>query len=196
MNKKLGVEEGVKRLLSGNYKLVLKKHLIDLNANPFVPTGCEVEEHQRTSYNSGLLKWDAAKIELYTDPSQQNGYIAGSELRKKLAGKPVLNANVLDFLLDNPQLIPKSWKKDKRGIPRPIFFWGTIYHKLVDNPDAIDDGVRYRVKLGAPIDALEEHHHFKKIYLVRSMYWADGGWHWSTLWLFHDCQGPAALRAS
>ena len=32
-----------------------------------------------------------------------------------------LNANVLDYLLEHPELIPKKWKKYR------IVFWGTIY---------------------------------------------------------------------
>ena len=47
--------------------------------------------------------------------------IRGTELREELKGKPVLNANVLDYLLKHPELIPEEWKG------KAVFFWGTIY---------------------------------------------------------------------
>src|SRR3989344_5319984 len=43
------------------------------------------------------------------------------KFRQKLQGEPVLNANILDYLLANPQLIPEEWKG------KAVFFWGTIY---------------------------------------------------------------------
>ncbi|MDO8633009.1 MAG: hypothetical protein Q7K38_00455, partial [Candidatus Wildermuthbacteria bacterium] len=44
---------------------------------------------------------------------------------KELAGKPVMNANVLDYLLKNPHLIPDEWKG------KYLFFWGTVYRGSV-----------------------------------------------------------------
>lgn len=35
-----------------------------------------------------------------------------------------LNANVLDFLLEHPHLIPNGWKK------KNVCFWGTIYKDI------------------------------------------------------------------
>lgn len=40
---------------------------------------------------------------------------------KELEDQPVLNANVLDFLREHPELIPDEWKG------KFTFFWGTIY---------------------------------------------------------------------
>ena len=94
--------------------------IIDLDADPFVRDGCLVEEHRK----GGKFTWDkdAQKGALYLSMRQHgNEHIAGRELRKELAKKPVLNANVLDYLLANPHLIPEEWK-DKY-----IFFWGTVY---------------------------------------------------------------------
>jgi hypothetical protein len=45
----------------------------------------------------------------------------GNKLRKELASKLVLNANVLDYLLAHTELIPEEWKG------KYVFFWGTIY---------------------------------------------------------------------
>jgi hypothetical protein len=35
--------------------------------------------------------------------------------------KEVLNANVLDYLLDHEEIIPEEWKG------KYIYFWGTVY---------------------------------------------------------------------
>lgn len=99
---------------------VLEKYKIDCDAAPFLPEGRTVEEHQK----GGQMEWDkkAQAKALYLSENQKDGKIIGGEdLRKELAGKPVLNANVLDFLLKHPELIPEEWKGKK------VFFWGTIY---------------------------------------------------------------------
>lgn len=91
--------------------------LIDLSADPFVPSGWGVEEHRK----GDQFKWDPAKVTLYFSDQQQRGTTTGHNLREDLHGKPVFNANVLDWLLANPQHIPAEWKG------KWIFFWGTIY---------------------------------------------------------------------
>jgi hypothetical protein len=110
----------------------LTRPIIDLSSDPYVPMGSKVEENQKTLNGSSFLEWDPHKISLYIDPSQERrrkryNCIQGHKLRERLAGKPVLNANVLDYLLDNPHLIPDYWKMAwTRGNCR-IFFWGTLY---------------------------------------------------------------------
>jgi hypothetical protein len=121
---KLGGMDGVNRLLSGRAKIEIVKHVIDCDVDPLVPSAWKwkMESHEK----GGELEWDPTKIKLYLDEGQKNGKtIIGSELQKKLADKPVLNANVLDYLLANPHLIPEEWKS------KYIFFWGTVYR----NPD-------------------------------------------------------------
>lgn len=94
-------------------------HIINCDADPFVPSGLAgVESHQK----SGQFVFDPSKIDLYLSKKQKIGkVIKGDELLKELANKPVLNANVLDYLLAHPELIPESWKG------KAVFFWGTIY---------------------------------------------------------------------
>ncbi len=92
--------------------------VIDCDADPFVPDGCRVEEHKQ----GGQFTFDRSQIEFYLDDGQKNGkYIMGDKLRERLADKPCLNANVLDYLLANPHLIPDEWKG------KYIYFWGTTY---------------------------------------------------------------------
>ncbi|MEX2090624.1 MAG: hypothetical protein WD989_00625 [Candidatus Paceibacterota bacterium] len=110
------------------------------------------------------------KIVLHLSERQMNGkYLKGYKLREELSGKPVLNANVLDALAENIDLIPEDWKRDEKGNIRFIFFWGTIYR----NPDT---------------DYL----------YVRYLYFNDGTWLRDYGWLDLDwlALDPAALLAS
>jgi len=93
--------------------------IIDCDADPFVPEGWTVAEHRER----GQLKWNPDMVSLYLSDSQKdNKTIRGHELRKELENQLVLNANVLDYLLNHQGLIPETWKG------KQIFFWGTIYH--------------------------------------------------------------------
>lgn len=108
----------VRNVLLARAEIKLVEHLINCDADPFLPNGWKVEEHQK----GGQFKFDPAKVESYLSNPQRNGKsIGGHKLREELKGKPVLNACVLDYLLANPYLIPEDWKKSY------IFFWGTIY---------------------------------------------------------------------
>lgn len=103
-----------------DFKAFLNKvvQIIDCDAKPFIPEGWRVIEHIK----GGKLEWNPEKILLYLVDDQKDGkYIEGHKLRKKLRGKPVLNANFLDWLLAHPKFIPEEWKGKR------IFFWGTIY---------------------------------------------------------------------
>lgn len=116
--KQFGNLKGIRNILLGHAEIKTVEHLIDCDADPFVPSGWRVEEHRK----GGQIKFDLAKIELYLSKNQQNGkVINGNKLRKELEDKPVLNANALDYLLKHPELIPEEWKG------KYIFFWGTIY---------------------------------------------------------------------
>ena len=103
----------------GDAVITVPEHLIDLDANPFIPyDGCKVEEHQK----GGQFRWDASKVALYLSKKQRgSSYIDGNKLRDELKGKPVYNANLLGYLLKKPHLIPEEWKG------KFVFFWGTIY---------------------------------------------------------------------
>lgn len=103
------------------------RHIIDCDVAPFIPEGWCVEEHK----NDGQFTFDPSQIELYLDFDQYGSKysepIDGNTLRRGLADKPVLNANVLDYLVTHPDLIPEIWKKDRRGRTQNIYFWGTVY---------------------------------------------------------------------
>lgn len=108
----------MRRVRLGHAEIVTPEHIIDCDADPFVPDGWSVEEHKR----GGMVKFDPANLELYLDRRQKGGVVGGDKLRKALAKKSVLNANMLDYLLEHPHLIPEEWEG------KCVFFWGTIYH--------------------------------------------------------------------
>ncbi len=102
----------------GEVAVATTQCIIDCDAAPFVPNGWKVESH----INGGQFVFDHAKVSLYLSRKQPNGdYMLGNELRKEMLGKPVLNANILDYLLKNTNLIPEEWKG------KYVLFWGTIY---------------------------------------------------------------------
>lgn len=107
----------VRRVLLGHASIKVEEHVIDCDAQPFTPDGWTVEEHQK----GGQYQFDAANVSLWLAKAQQKGSIEGNKLRKEMKGNPVLNANVLDYLLANPHLIPEEWKG------KYVFFWGTVY---------------------------------------------------------------------
>ncbi len=109
--------KGFKDVLRGMAGISYPKHIIDCDADPFIPNDWSAEEHKK----GGLLKFNPAKISLFLSKDQKKCSISGNDLRKELSVKPVMNANVLDYLLAHPELIPGEWKG------KFIFFWGTIY---------------------------------------------------------------------
>jgi len=114
--------EGGVILASPLQKLLEKPvFLIDCDTTPFlVHPSWIVESHQK----SGLMEWDPRKVTLYCSPDQEsNKGVSGRDLLQELSGKPVLNANVLDSLLANPEYIPEEmWEGNF------VFFWGTRYY--------------------------------------------------------------------
>ena len=118
--KKLSTGDILSKLLpviQGHADVIMKKHITNCDADPFVPDDWKVEEHTK----GGQFEWNTDKVELYRSDEQKKGPIKGNELRKLLKDKPVLNANILDYLLAHSELIPEEWKG------KAIFFWGTIY---------------------------------------------------------------------
>lgn len=114
----------VLKVIKGQVKNKIIERLIDCDVNPFIPYGWSVEEHKK----GGMFKFNPKKFSLYLSKKQKKGTYIGSELRKELHSKSVMNANVLDYLLAHPELIPEEWKGKK------VIFWGTIYRDSTDLP--------------------------------------------------------------
>ena len=96
-------------------------HVIDCSTPPFVPNGWEVLKHDTTQKR---FHWNPRRIELYLTAAQKaDSATEARTVLDELRPIPVLNVNVLDYLLHHQELIPKEW----RGEDREILFWGTIY---------------------------------------------------------------------
>ncbi|MBI4457430.1 hypothetical protein HY633_00515 [Candidatus Uhrbacteria bacterium] len=98
------------------------KDAVDLDADPFCPAGLFSTGKGTEHRKGGKLILTPGKIALFLAEGQKNGgWLKGHKLREELVNLPVLNANVLDYLLAHQELIPDAWKG------RAVFFWGTIY---------------------------------------------------------------------
>ncbi|MEX1997743.1 MAG: hypothetical protein WEA04_03685 [Candidatus Andersenbacteria bacterium] len=162
-------EEKLRQLLCfvrGHAGLTQAKHVIDCDADPLLPyEDWKVEEHKK----GGQFSWDPSKLSLYLSDNQRGEKsIEGNKLRRELAERPVLNANVLDYLIRHPHLVPDEWKVDEQGNTLYIYFWGTIYR------DADGD------------------------LCVRSLCFESGHWFWGDGWLGGGwgSRSPAVLLAS
>lgn len=104
------------------------ENIIDCNKKPSCPEGWKIlpSEKQLPFLFKGNLDWNPEnqKDALYIHPRQtdEEDSITGVGLCKELSKSMIvaLPANPLDFMLQNPRLIPIEWK------PWAIVFW-TIY---------------------------------------------------------------------
>jgi len=150
-----------------------KIHLINWSRLPF--PGAILEEHQgaeatKIEKRRRGLYVDGRLVVLNYSPFQLSKMVPnGHQLRNELRGRPVLNANLLYFLMEHPQFIPKDWKaKTERDPILRIYFWGTIYRDI--------DGSLY----------------------VCCLYWFGGRWHQSFSYLheFWSSSWPTAVLES
>lgn len=108
---------GVRGLLHGWSKISCLKYLIDLDAPPFLPKGLCLKKHR----GGQAWEFDPSKVVLRLINTRKEESVSGRIFFKELDNYQVLNANVLDYLLLRPELIPEDWKD------KTVFFWGTIY---------------------------------------------------------------------
>lgn len=112
--------------------------MVNLDAAPKLPFGgATVESHTTGGWvrvqrlNDGLYV-DGRKVALYLSEQlfeRRKGrmLIRSYEFRYELTGKPVLNANILDALYENINMIPEDYKRNEADKIRFICFWETIY---------------------------------------------------------------------
>lgn len=106
--------KSIKDVVTGKKEIIQPDHIIDLDVDPFIPDGWAVEEHVK----GGKFKFDPSKIILYFNTNES--IVRGPDFEKELKDKLIFNANLLDYLLAHPGLIPEEWKGER------IHFWGTI----------------------------------------------------------------------
>lgn len=99
------VLNGMQSIIEGKtFITVSKKHIIKCDVSPFIPEGWELIEHK----NNPPLEFD----------------LDSKNLMKIFTDSSFLNANILDYLLARPELIPENFKNKR------ILFRGTIYYDL------------------------------------------------------------------
>ena len=105
--------------------------VIDFDATPMIPSGLEIRESdQIASRFKGKWTFNQKALALYLSKKQKQGkLIKGHDLKDDLDGEKVMGAQLLDFYLKNPHLIPDEWKG------KATFFWGTIYRDSLGRLD-------------------------------------------------------------
>ncbi len=95
--------------------------IIDLDAAPYCPGGWSVKSHHK----GGQLLFDPADIEIFRTVIQECGVEPiDRDVFRSLDRVQLLNANMLDWYLNNSEYIPEPWKENN------VFFWGTRYINL------------------------------------------------------------------
>lgn len=145
----------VRNVLRGFSEIKVIKHVIDCDADPYVPPGSELLTHRK----SGLLVWNPESVKLYMTEPQHKEHVLACTVRDRLFldHKPVMNACVLDYLFAHPHLVTEQKKFNEDTCP---VFWGTIYRDI----ESSRQFVRYLVPCGAQrIDS-------RRIWLDETMY--------------------------
>jgi hypothetical protein len=120
------VEAMKKNLDSGNIPERDPEKEIDTTSTPKIPSWLKSIEENDTSL--GTIEWDkeSYKDSLFLSPEQiAKKSIKGEDLLTLIKKEkiPVLNSNVLDYLLEHKDEIPEEWKGKR------IYFWGTIFRR-------------------------------------------------------------------
>lgn len=112
-----------------------KSHIVNCNESPILSLD-DLRFDVKTHYKMGKVKLENRDGDLYVNGQkvvrylsrEQNAgeFISSKNIRKKLSKKLILNACILEHLIDNPELIPEEWKNGM------TFFWGTILRRLSD----------------------------------------------------------------
>ncbi len=107
-----GRTPATKRAGSNNY-------VIDLDADPFVPSGWTMTRHKT---GGGKFRWDPSEFKLF-DPGYNKW---GFQLQDEVKDQNVWNANLLDWFLANPDCIPGEC------VGKKTLFMGTLYTRKSD----------------------------------------------------------------
>ena len=108
------------KVLDGYAEVTIVRHIINMDADPYCPSGLTVEKNGHMK--GGQLELDPQNFRLYLSEKQKAApWIRGHDLRKEVQPLSPYNANLLDYWLAHPALIPEECKG------KATFFWGTIY---------------------------------------------------------------------
>jgi len=117
--------QGLLDVIRGRAKVVMFRHIINCNVDPEVPDGWDVVDHIR---GSDQFEWDRNRIGLHITRRKRvgglyHGQPFGDEVQQDLRHRclRVPNANIVDYLIAHPELVPEEWGADR------VMFWGTVY---------------------------------------------------------------------
>jgi len=106
--------------------------IIDGDLDPHSPSNLHLASEGIENQKMGKITLEKRDGKLYVNGKEVVRYLSsrqkdggssqGNEIRNQLNGKKVLNACIMDALLEHRQFIPDEWKT---GF---TFFWGTIFH--------------------------------------------------------------------
>ena len=112
-------------------------HVVDLFRPPKIPlSGSKMVEHSSGGMGKRVLleKPDdtlfihGKRFVLHLTDTQKKDSTTGHNLLSKfIAGHNFLNSNVLDYLLEHPELWTEEMKQDVEGNPVYICFWNSIF---------------------------------------------------------------------
>ncbi len=112
------------QLLLGDAELKTVERVIDCDVDPIIPEGSTLVRHTR----GGIVKWKDFEIELvrgFDYERDDRRFDDEHFLPRYLIDKPVLNANIQQYLMRYSHLLPKDFSFSV--LISPIVFWGTIY---------------------------------------------------------------------
>ena len=130
--------DGAKLLLPvvrGYGKVELLKIIIDLSAPAMLPKEWREKNWEVIEHIAGPtdFEWDPEKVKPWLSIQQEGDKrIEGNTLLKEIRKRgPTFNANMLDWCLAHPNLVPEDWQM--------MFLWDTLY---LNRPSG-DQCVRY-----------------------------------------------------
>lgn len=95
-------------------------HIINFDLKPSIPSGSEIVTIDQPDVRiRGKWKFDPKALELVKFEAHPHLSVNGT-----LGDRLLIGAQLLDFLLNNPDLMPEEWKSRKE-----IIFGGTIYRR-------------------------------------------------------------------
>jgi hypothetical protein len=124
--KRRGLLKGVCSVIRGysDMSITPAKDIVDLDEMP-PPWWDDFKPVFHYKHSGGIIRWKKAKVKVLSWNNNKLGQSKQrmSEVRQEISEFRCCSANVLDFLLENPDQIPKAWIKRKLA----VYFWGTLY---------------------------------------------------------------------
>ena len=100
----------------------ISRTLIDTDLPPREPEGCRFIGGELY----GTIEWDPKVVHLFQGKNEHL-HVQAVWVYNEAAKRNPLNATILDFLLENPKLIPEHWRENERGQTRFIYFCGSRF---------------------------------------------------------------------